>query len=182
MADGHIKGSTILLASGDYFDLLEPESCLGPCLARDIAHALSNLCRFTGHTSRFYSVAEHSVFVSRIVPPEDALAGLLHDAAEAFIGDVSSPLKALLPEYRVIEKRIEAAVLGHFGIRWIPETVKIADRQMLRKEQREAMGNDDNCSSGLLMPRDIGPLRFWTPEEAAAFWYYEFLTLTPAAA
>ena len=70
----------------------------------DVAHALSNLCRFTGHVNRFYSVAEHSINVSLLVPPEDALQGLLHDAHEAYIGDCSSPLKrAIGYDYRRLD-------------------------------------------------------------------------------
>ena len=75
-----------------FFDDVQPDSID----IRDIAHALSQLCRFTGHSNLFYSVAQHSLLVSEKMPgrPIDKLTALLHDAAEAYIGDVSSPLKS----------------------------------------------------------------------------------------
>lgn len=138
----HIVGPTILLAGGTYFDLLDPEN--SEFTIADVARGLSNTCRFAGQSAGFYSVAEHAVHVSRIVPPEDAYAGLMHDAAEAFIGDVSKPLKDLLPEYRAIERRIEAAVFARFGVPTpMPASVKGADVRMLAAEQHQVMRNRD---------------------------------------
>lgn len=137
-----IVGPTILLAGGTYFDLLDPEG--SEFTIADVARGLSNTCRFAGQTHRFYSVAEHAVHVSRIVPPEDAYAGLMHDAAEAFIGDVSKPLKDLLPEYREIERRVEAAVFARFAVPAVMSaSVKAADLRMLAAEQRQIMRNQD---------------------------------------
>jgi hypothetical protein len=131
--------SDMLLDSGRYFDYLDPEG--SDFSIEDIAHALSKLCRFNGHVrgdDTIYSVAQHCVLVSRLCPPEHALAGLLHDAAEAFTGDLIGPLKNLLPEYKVIEARIERAVLKRFGLAFpLDPSVKRADLQALAVEQRD---------------------------------------------
>lgn len=151
--------------SGHYFDFLNPDQSF--VLVDDIAHALSMQCRFTGHTERFYSVAEHSVHCSYIVPPEDALAALMHDAAEAFIGDIAKPLKMLLPDYQRIEKQVERAVFNKLEIQYpFPDSVKKADVEMLFVEQRDAMLSKDLWASteGVGMP-DV-KLHFWDPSEA----------------
>lgn len=133
---------SITTHSGKYFDLLSPEGFEFDI--NDIAWALSHLCRFTGHTNQFYSVAQHSYHVSVIVPEPIAMHALLHDAAEAFIGDVSSPLKALLPEYKEIEKRIETALFSFFGLSSeIPADVKKADLVMLATERKYLIGEQD---------------------------------------
>lgn len=129
-------GATILTRSGSYFDFENPES--SDIFPTDLAHALSQMCRYTGHTTHFYSIAQHCVLTSYVVPPEHAFAGLMHDAHEAYVGDMSSPLKQLCPDYRAIEKRVEAAVAARFGLStpWHPE-IKRADLIMLLTEKRD---------------------------------------------
>lgn len=114
----------------------------------DIAHALSHLCRFAGHVTHFYSVADHCIRVSRLGSPHDrmlALAGLLHDATEAYVVDVPRPLKRFLPGYAEIEARVARCVEVRFdleaGILDHP-TVKGWDEVLLATEARDLMGGE----------------------------------------
>jgi hypothetical protein len=129
----------ILTHTGKRFHHLDPrpeDICI-----QDIAHALSRICRFTGHiAATHYSVAQHAVMVSYACNPQDALCGLHHDDAEAYISDLSTPLKHApgLEGYRLIERKIMAAVCDHFGMsRHEPLSVKHADRCVLTSEMAD---------------------------------------------
>jgi len=89
----------------------------------DIAHALSNICRFGGHSCHFYSVSQHSVLVAALAPPHLRREALMHDAAEAYLGDVIKPLKNILgTAYTDIEDRFEMVICDKFGLD--PEKMK----------------------------------------------------------
>lgn len=126
--------------SGKAFDLPVPTP--DQIEIEDIAHALGNVCRFQGHTRRHYSVAEHSVNVCLLLKKTNldaARYGLLHDASEAYIADVSAPLKGLpeLSGYLAIEKRIQAMIYRRFGLDpdAVPPDVREADLRMLATEK-----------------------------------------------
>lgn len=171
----------IMLASGELFDLTNPAG--SPMSLQDIAHGLGRVCRFAGQTNRFYSVAEHCFHVARLVPVELARVALLHDASEAFIGDVTRPLKALLPDYQAIEARIEAAIEDLFLTRaerdlggFKAPAVKAADLAMCLVEARELMPNVPGYWSSLpvdpaaLDKARATRLNFDRPEFATAAW------------
>lgn len=113
---------------------------------KDIAQALSQMCRFNGHTDLFYSVGQHCVEVSQAVPGKFALQALLHDAAEAYVGDMIRPLKhgvpALYDVYAPIEDDILACVMERFSLPTkLPQEVEDADLLVLATEARDVMGH-----------------------------------------
>jgi len=132
------RGPFVHTWTGRRFYLTDPKP--EEVFIEDIAHALSLQCRFNGHIDEHYSVAEHSVMVSNIVEQETndaqlALAGLLHDAAEAYLGDVVSPLKKLLPTYKDFEKSVESCIASRFSLIYpFPEAIHDADRTALEQE------------------------------------------------
>ncbi len=142
----------------------------------DVAHALSNKCRFTGHCSPFYSVAQHSVLVAMTMFNHGlkyAREGLMHDAAEYILPDVAAPIKPFLPEYLELEERVENVIAQRFGLvyknyGW-PGIVKHYDRRALMTEGRDLMTGSINWDAALQRydPFDakIVPMK---PEEAKA--------------
>ncbi|MEK6898088.1 MAG: YfbR-like 5'-deoxynucleotidase [Nanoarchaeota archaeon] len=173
------KGNWAQTYTGKQFWPLDPKE--DEVNITDIAHALSMQCRFNGHCNNFYSVAQHSVLVSRIVKSKQALAALLHDAAEAYTGDLVSPLKKNLPEeFKKIEEEIEQAIFKHFNISEIDyNEIKKADKRTLITEMRDLMGKPpakwDEEGVFEPLPEKIIPLM---PNEAKRLFLERFKELT----
>jgi 5'-deoxynucleotidase YfbR-like HD superfamily hydrolase len=145
-AFGCVK-NTIRLRSGRYFDFIDPQPdqfTLG-----DIAGALSKICRFGGQVESFYSVAEHCVHCAEQarddgLPLDTQVACLLHDAAEAFTGDIVKPLKIMLGEFKEIESRVESVIWEKFCIDFEREEISVRkiDHEMLIAERRQLFSPD----------------------------------------
>lgn len=147
----------------------------------DIAHALANQCRFTGHVSSFFSVAQHSVLVSLIVDEEYALEGLLHDASEAYLSDLARPVKvqpAFKAVYGVAEERLMFVIAEVFALHWpIPKEVKVADEALLRAEARDLLPNSSGWwrEGGDPWPEPVVPV---DPVEARRMFLARYAQLT----
>jgi len=145
------------------------------CIA-DIAHSLAMQCRYTGQCQRFYSVAEHSVFCSRWLEAHGhdrrlQLLGLLHDAAEAYLGDLHPYLKRLFPEWNTYAARLDAAI--YEALRLSPPTndeqqiVDLADEVALATEIREQMLSG-GCGWDIPAdPAEEPHIEYWGPPQAA---------------
>lgn len=169
-------GPTITLASGHVFDFLDPEGSLFDI--EDIAHGLAHVCRYAGQCRDFYSVAEHSILVSEVVE-EYKFEALMHDASEAFIGDVTRPLKQLLPEFKRIEANVEDAIVNRFGLnRRSKASIKRADLRVLAAEQAQVMapGTADWAVAAGIVPAPV-QIRYLSPREAKAAFLARFREL-----
>jgi hypothetical protein len=133
--DGRLP-PVIGVSSGGCFHPLDPRQ--DEIHVEDIAHHLANICRYTGATSGFWSVAAHCVEVSHRLQPygrEVALIGLLHDASEAYLVDVPRPLKPDFAGYAAWEARLEAAISTRFALHYPwPAVVKTVDSEMVYDE------------------------------------------------
>lgn len=135
-------GSFFTTFSGIKFYPLDPRP--EEILIEDVAHALSMVCRFGGHTRIFYSVAQHSVLVSRKLPDELKFVGLMHDATEAYLGDMIRPLKLEIPQYQEVEKKLWKVMAEKWRLpEKIPDLVKYHDNCALMTERRDLIAATD---------------------------------------
>jgi uncharacterized protein len=168
---------------GRAVDLAEPEPAT--IAIEDIAYALARQARFNGHAKGVYSVAQHSVLVAEHCPTMLQLAGLLHDAAEAFVGDMTSPMKEVSPglahEFSLVEARVVAAIAGKFGVAlrdFDAPAVKLADLQALATEKRDLMSECVRKWKPLPAPWHERILICWAPQVAESKFLELFETLT----
>lgn len=159
------KGDWMQTVSGRQFWPLDPRP--DEIHIEDIAHALSQLCRYGGHVLRFYSVAEHCVHVARAAPQPLKLPALLHDASEAYLQDVIRPIKRHLTNYERIEAELERAVAVRFGLSWPwhPE-VKRLDARITNDEIDQALAQPAVAFRISTEPALGVRLQFWSPQRA----------------
>lgn len=162
----------ITLISGQVFDFNNPTAAVVDL--SDIAIPLSNICRYAGQLpiGRWYSVAQHAVNASYIVPEGFEFEGLMHDTAEAVTNDIVTPLKVAVPIFKELEVIIESDMSRRFGFTYpmTPE-VALADKQMLALEMKYIRGQDPSSwqiLDGIEFEhlRDRVDLSSWTPEQS----------------
>ena len=167
------QAGIIILSSGKMFNFLEPKSDDFDIL--DIAHALSMTCRFGGAPRKFYSVAQHSFYVSYMVHPSKAKAAMLHDGTEAYLHDLCPSVKVLFPEYEKMENTLGGKLALAFDLAvnaFEDPVIKTADNQIQRLEATVLINTSDwfwktvgGRPDGSLF--DIDPnFIAWTPEAA----------------
>ena len=164
--------------SGKKINLLNP-SIESICI-EDIANALSMQCRFSGHCKSFYSVAQHSVYVSYLCDHNDALYGLLHDASEAYLVDIPKPLKmsGQFNVYLEFEKKMMETIYQYFNLPYKePNSVMMADKIMLVTEARDIANATNLCEWS-----DVQPVPFKVeslgPEQAKNLFLDRFYQLS----
>lgn len=164
----------IMLGSGRPFRPFAPDPA--DIDIADIARALSRICRYGAQTSRFYSVAEHSCLVADFVPAGLRLAALLHDAAEAYLGDIPRPIKkhSDMAGWRIAEERVEAAIAQRFGLpATMDPVIKDIDDRIILDEWNALMPATDldiGVSGARLEVQFFG----WDPATAEAEFLHKY--------
>lgn len=148
----------------------------------DIAHSLSMQCRFNGHTEHFYSVAEHCCHVSDFLPDGLKLAGLLHDASEAYLCDIPRPIKrcaGFMESYLLAERKLELVIAAKFGFEYpYDAAIHDADNRMLCTEALQLMAPLHPEWRDRHRPIEGLDLPCWTPGEATKEFFKRFAALT----
>lgn len=146
----------------------------------DIAHSLANTCRWGGHCKEFYSVAQHSIEVMHRVSPPNKLAALLHDAAETYIGDMPSPIKATLPDYKRLEEIIMTAIADKFEFQLpLNQEIKDADKFACIWEAHNLLRDTALVEQwGGKNPEPYRKIKCWSPATAKYSFIHEFERLT----
>jgi len=166
--------SFIKVYAGHYIDLKNPNPV--EIDIRTIAASLSKMCRYGCHCPKFYSVAEHCIHAVELAVRDgfmgDALrAVFLHDASEAYLGDIPAPLKKLLPYYSVLEHKMEDAIASRFKVnflKWHP-VIKGFDMEMRKAEKADMWPLDIEEWEGMKEVKERSvPFQYWTPEEGEA--------------
>lgn len=161
--------------TGKQFFPLDPKP--DDICVEDIAHALSNTCRFNGHVRQFYSVAEHSVFVALCTPIKHRVAALFHDASEAYLCDLPRPIKHQVIGYAEAEQRVMECIARKFVFELpLHATIKENDNRILMDERETFMPVTDHDWELDFDPLGV-QLRGWTPRDAEAAFLETYYTL-----
>jgi hypothetical protein len=144
----------------------------------DIAWMLAGQNRWKGATRTPISIAQHSVIVSRLCEPAFALQGLLHDATEAYLGDIAGPIKSLLPDFVRAEEALWKVIAARFGVPVeFHASVKHADLVSLHTESRDLMLPPPVEWRGYLPPPLIARLDTWDRDTSARAFLSRFQQL-----
>lgn len=166
--------------TGVKFDFLNPQ--IEQINIEDIAHSLAMQCRFTGHSNDFYSIAQHCILVAELCPDEYKLYGLLHDASEAYLTDVASPVKPFLQNYKMMECKIMKSIVEKYSLsEFFPEEVHLADMNALRVEIKQLMhsgGEGWAINKILTTPLPDFKIEYMSPREAKVEFIKKFNELT----
>ena len=162
-----VHDGQMITASGVLIDLWNPDPDL--IFVEDIAHGLAYNCRWNGHTSRYWSVAQHCCMMYDAAPAGQGLKYLFHDAEEAYWGDVIKPIKNILqqkcPEIVELMEQLRLIIYEKFQVDPVDKGVKDLDLEMLRWEFENVV-------------KGVDPV-FFSPEQAKKAWLHRYKTIRP---